>query len=192
MGHWLTQQYSLFDSLFILLFVTYCFADWLVRSSRGRPVRSDRSSQRNAPQGVRHNQKRVSFNDGQRRKRPAIRCKCLLSVIGNLSRNRTYFWLYWAPCAGIVLFFSLLFLIRFSFSPSVLFHATAFSRTVWSRGCRANTAELAWSACGLGNSRAGKGGRLMRFIQRHTRKKNYVKLFVTPWSIVTAELFIVY
>lgn len=160
-GHWLTQQYSLFDSLFILLFVTCCFADWLVRSSRGRPVRSDRSSQRNAPQGVRHNQKRVSFNDGQRRKRPAIRCKCLLSVIGCLtlkfiSKSDLFLTLLSTMCRHSP-FFSLLFLIRFSFSPSVLFHATAFSRTVWSRGCRANTAELAWSACGLSNSRAGKG-----------------------------------
>ena len=52
------------DTVFILLFVACCFADWFVRSSRGRSVRSDRSSQRNASQGVRHNQKRVSFDDG--------------------------------------------------------------------------------------------------------------------------------
>lgn len=51
---------------------------------------------------------------------------------------------------------SLLFVIFFLFAPAVLLHSAAFSRTVWSRGCRANTAEFAWSARGLSNSRAGK------------------------------------
>lgn len=44
----------------------------------------------------------------------------------------------------------------FLFAPAVLLHSAAFSRTVWSRGCRTNTAEFAWCARGLSNSRAGK------------------------------------
>ena len=44
----------------------------------------------------------------------------------------------------------------FAFTSAVLFHSTALSRTIWPRGCCADTPKLAWSARGLGNSRAGQ------------------------------------
>ena len=34
----------------------------------------------------------------------------------------------------------------------VLFHTSSFGGTIWSRGCCANSAELAWCARGFGNS----------------------------------------
>ena len=34
----------------------------------------------------------------------------------------------------------------------VLFHTSSFGCTIWSRGCCANSAELAWCARGFGNS----------------------------------------